>query len=174
MKPRISIIAAIGMNRELGKQNGLLWHIPEDLKRFKTLTLGHPVIMGRNTFESIITALGKPLPERTNIVVMRNTESRCAAADEWHTMVAHSMEEALERAGEINDKEVFIGGGAQIYKLALPFADRLYLTLIDDGKEADTFFPEYEQMFTKIISEEKKEHDGLRYSFVTLEKPSEN
>jgi len=169
-KPRVSIVAAIGRNRELGKYNDLLWHIPEDLKRFKTLTLGHPVIMGRTTFESIVTALGKPLPGRTNIVISRENEPRYAATDAAHVIITHSIEEALAHAREIDNEEVFIGGGAQIYNLALPYTDRLYLTLIDDEKDADTFFPEYEDVFTKKIVSEEKTHNALLYRFLTLDR----
>jgi len=151
MQPRVSMIAAVGRNRELGLGNGLLWHIPEDLKRFKALTLGHPVIMGRKTFESI----GKPLPGRTNLVVSRS---------------ALSLEDALAQAKKLDKEEVFIIGGVQIYEQALPYADRLYLTLIEDTKEADAFFPEYEKLFTKKVSEEPREYEGLQYRWVTLEK----
>ena len=151
MQPRVSMIAAVGRNRELGLGNGLLWHIPEDLKRFKALTLGHPVIMGRKTFESI----GKPLPGRTNLVVSRSSLS---------------LEDALAQAKKLDKEEIFIIGGAQIYEQALPYADRLCLTLIDDAKEADAFFPEYEKLFTKKVSEEPREYEGLQYRWVTLEK----
>ena len=150
-KPRVSMVAAIGRNRELGRGNELLWHIPEDLKRVKALTLGHPVIMGRKTFESI----GKPLPGRTNLVVSRSSLS---------------LEDALAQAKKLDKEEIFIIGGAQIYEQALPYADRLCLTLIDDAKEADAFFPEYGQLFTKKVSEEPREHEGLQYRWVTLEK----
>ncbi len=168
-KPRVSIIAAIGKNRVLGKNNQLLWHIPEDLKRFKTLTLGHPVIMGRKTFESIIEALGKPLLGRTNIVVTRSIKDRPLWSGS-EVQVVHSIEEALARAAELNHEEIFIIGGGQIYAQALPYADRLYLTLIDDEKGGDSYFPEYEKIFTKQISEESGEHNGLKYRFVTLKK----
>ncbi len=164
-KPRVAIVVAIGKNRELGKNNQLLWHIKDDLKRFKELTLGHPVIMGRKTFESIVAILGKPLPGRTNIVVTRDQD--------WShegVLVFHTLEEALAKARELDSEEIHIGGGAELYNQALPFVDRLYLTLIDDSKEADTFFPEYEKEFTKEISNEKRELDGLAYSWVTLER----
>jgi dihydrofolate reductase len=164
-KPTVSIVVAIGKNRELGKDGKLLWHIPEDLKRFKALTLGHPVIMGRKTFNSIVAILGKPFPGRTNIVVTRDKG--------WQydgVMVAHSLEEALAKASEIDKDEVHIGGGQQLYEQALPFVDRLYLTLIDDTKEADTYFPAYEHLFTKKVSEERREYNGLVYTWVDLER----
>jgi dihydrofolate reductase len=146
-KPCISIVAAIGKNRELGRGNRLLWHIPDDLKRFKQLTMGHPVIMGRKTFESI----GKPLPGRENLIVSRK---------------GLSLEQALQKAKALDQEEVFVIGGAQIYEQALPYTNRLYLTLIDDSKDADTFFPPYEKIFTKKVSDEPHE----KYRFVTLEK----
>lgn len=162
----IAIIAALGTGtRAIGKDNALLWHIPDDLKRFKQLTLGHPVIMGRKTFESIVAVLGKALPGRTNIVVTRDTDWKCTGA-----ITAHSLEEAIAKAKEIDNEEIFIGGGAQIYEQALPFADRLYLTVIEDDKEGDTFFPTYEKEFTKIISEEPHEWNGLNYHWVTFER----
>ena len=151
MATRVSIIAALGKNRELGRGNDLLWRIPDDLKRFKSLTLGHPVIMGRKTFESI----GKPLTGRTNLVVSRSSLS---------------FENALAQAKKLDDKEIFIIGGAQIYAAAFPHADRLYLTLIDDTKDGDVFFPEYEKLFTKKLSEEIRELNGLTYRWVDLEK----
>ncbi len=164
-KPHISIVVAIGKNRELGLGGKLLWHIPEDMKRFKALTLGHPVVMGRKTFESIIAILGKPLPGRTNIVVTRDAN--------WSyegVLVFHSLEEALAKAKELDQEEIHIGGGADLYAQAFPFVDRLYLTLIDGEKEADTFFPAYEKEFTKKISEESHEYEGLKYTWVTLER----
>jgi dihydrofolate reductase len=149
----ISIIAALGKNRELGKQGALLWRIPEDLKRFKTLTVGHPVVMGRKTFESI----GKPLPGRTNLVLSR---------------AGMSLEEALKKAKDApGGEEIFIIGGAQIYEQALPFADRLYLTLIEaEASDADAFFPAYASIFTKKLSKESGEFNGVKYSWVVLEK----
>lgn len=165
-KPRVSIVVALGKNRELGKEGKLLWHIPEDLKRFRTLTLGHPVIMGRKTFESIVAIIGKPLPGRTNIVVTRDETWQYEGA-----LVFHSLEEALAKAGELDQEEIHIGGGADLYAQALPFVDRLYLTLIDDTKDADTFFPAYETEFTKQVGEkETLEFEGLKYERVILER----
>ena len=165
MSARVSIVVAIGKNREIGNAGELLWHIPEDLKRFKALTLGHPVIMGRKTFESIVALLGKPLPGRTNIVITRDPS--------WHhpeVITTHSLEEALGRARELDQEEIHIGGGAQLYEQALPFVDRLYLTLIDDEKVADTYFPPYEEAFTHKLSEELHTHGDLSYRWTTLER----
>jgi dihydrofolate reductase len=164
--PRISIIAAIGKNRVLGKNNKLLWHIPEDLRRFKNLTSGHPVIMGRKTYESIFAMLGKPLPNRTNIVV---THLDYPAPE--GVIVSHSLPEALSRAKDSKgSEEIFIIGGGQIYEAALPFTDRLYLTLIDDEQEGDTFFPPYEDQFTNKTYIADCEWNKLRYKWINLER----
>jgi dihydrofolate reductase len=159
----VASIAAIGRNRVLGKENKLLWHIPDDLKRFKELTKGHPVILGRKTFESIVGYLGGPLPGRTNIVVTRDLNWKYDGV-----VVAMSVEEAIEK-GKALDSQVFIGGGAQIYEAALPYTDKLYLTLIDDEKGGDSFFPPYENEFTNVVHEESREWNGLKYRWVDLE-----
>ena len=161
---RVVIVVAIGKRRALGNQNKLLWHIPDDLKRFKALTRGHPVIMGRKTFESIIEAIGKPLPERTNIVITRSKD--------WHfdgSIAVASLEEAFTEAAKApGSEEIHIGGGAQIYEQALPYVDKLCLTLIDDEKPADSFFPPYQHLFTKKTFEEEHEWNGLKYRWVNL------
>lgn len=164
---KVCIVAAISRQRRaLGKENRLLWHIPEDLKRFRELTKGHPVIMGRKTFESIISYLGKPLPDRTNIVVTRNPLFSYP-----EVIVANSIHDAIESARVLDTEEVHVIGGADIYRQALPFTDRLYLTLIDDELGADAFFPEYEKEFTKkVATEERTTKDGLKYEWVTLER----
>lgn len=176
---RVSAIAAIGKNRVLGKHNQLLWHIPDDLRRFKALTLGHPVIMGRKTFESIIAVLGKPLPGRTNVVVTRNIDfvnrysDLRSRYDEFpkSVIVASGIEEAIEKAKSApGGEEIFIGGGGEIYRQALPFTERLYLTLIDDEKEGDSFFPAYEDEFKKQVFEEARDYEGLKYRWVDLER----
>lgn len=159
----LSIVAAISKKtRGLGRGGDLLWRISDDLKRFKALTLGHAVIMGQTTYESI----GKPLPERTNIVVSNDDKYEARGI-----IVTHSIEESLEKAKEVKENEIFIIGGGQIYKQFLPLVDRLYLTIIEGEREADVFFPEYEKEFTKKISEENRvSPDGIKYSWVTLEK----
>ncbi len=160
-KPRLSTIAAVGENRELGKKNELIWRIRDDLKRVKELTTGHPIIMGQNTHESI----GKPLPNRTNIVLTLNKNYRPEGC-----VVAHSLDEALGKAQEIEDEEVFIFGGAYVYEQTIDLVDRLYLTLIHDAdKDADAFFPDYSK-FSKIIQKEKRDQDGLAYDWVVLER----
>lgn len=158
---RINIIAAVGENRALGKDNKLLWHLKSDLARFKIITLKHPVIMGRKTFESI----GKPLPERTNIIITRNKDFKAPGC-----FVTNSLENALEKAGEI-DSGAFIIGGGEIYKKAMPLANRLYLTLVKDSPEADTFFPDWSDFKTVIEKEEGfDEKTGIKFTWLTLEK----
>ena len=166
-KPKIAAVVAIGRNRELGKGNKLLWHIPDDLKRFKALTKGHPIIMGRKTFESIAGYVGGPLPERTNIVVTRDADWKYDGV-----LVVHSLEEAIEIAKQQSGaEEIHIGGGAELYKQALPLIDKLYLTRIDaEAPEADAFFPPFEQEFTKKVFEDTREWKGLKYRWVNLER----
>ena len=163
--PVVAAVAAIGKRRVLGKDNQLLWHIPDDLKRFKELTLGHPVILGRKTFESIVGYLGKPLLGRKSIVITRDAGWKYEGV-----ITAASVEDAIEKGKEIDAQEVFIGGGAQIYDLALPYTDKLYLTLIDDEKEGDSFFPPYEHDFRKVCFEQDREYNGLKYRWVDLER----
>jgi dihydrofolate reductase len=165
-KTAIAAVVAIGRNRELGKEGKLLWRIPEDLARFKRLTLGHPIVMGRKTFESIVGYLGHPLPERTNIVVTRDPNWKYDGA-----IAVHSVEEGIEEAKKYPGAgEIHIGGGAEIYKQALPYLTKLYLTLVDDSKDADAFFPPYESEFTKKVFDEAHEFNGLKYRWVDLER----
>ncbi len=159
-KARISIIAAVGKNRELGKKNELIWRISPDLKRVKALTTGHPIIMGRKTYDSI----GHPLPNRTNIVISR--AQMCIEG----CLMYDSLQKGIESAQAIDSEEIFIFGGASIYTEALPLADRLYLTIIDaEENEADVFFPDYND-FTKIIEEEKHPEHTPPFTWVTLER----
>jgi dihydrofolate reductase len=160
MSARISIIAAIGKNRELGKNNELIWRIPEDLKRLKTLTTGHPIIMGRKTYESI----GHPLPNRTNIVVSRS--GVCIDG----VLIYDSLEKALEAAQAIETEEIFIFGGGQLFREALPITDRLYLTVIDaTTDDADVFFPDY-SVFTTVREHSQGSFEGLSFRFMILER----
>lgn len=164
----ISLIAAIGKNRELGKDNKLLWHLPEDLKRFKELTNGHPIIMGRKTFESI----GRVLPSRTNIVITRDPQSAERKVQNNDNLVfVKSLEEAVDVARQSDGGgEIFVIGGGQIFEQAMDMADRLYLTIVDREYEADTYFPECDQ-FSSVANEKKSSYDGVRYTFLDLEKP---
>jgi dihydrofolate reductase len=160
---KISLIAAIGKNRELGRGNELIFKIPEDMKFFREKTRGHAVIMGRKTYESI----GHPLPNRTNIIITRDSSFMI---HDSNTKVIHSIEEALEFAKSIEQKEIFIIGGAQIYSLALPFADKLYLTLVNkEVKDADAFFPDYSE-FKKVLFERKSRDKNYSYTFLDLER----
>lgn len=162
---RVNMIAAIGQNRELGKKNQLLWHIPEDLAYFKKTTQGHPVIMGRATYESL-PDFARPLPGRTNIVLAQAEEGYAAEG----AVVAHSIDEAIAIAGK-EDEEIFVIGGASIYAQALAKVDRLYLTLIEaQDPDADVFFPEYETYFTKEVSREECDNGKFKFAFVVLEK----
>lgn len=160
----LALIAALGRNRELGKGNDLLWKIPSDLRRFKELTLGHPIIMGRKTFDSLPK---RPLPGRSNIVITRD-----ASWAHEGVIRAGSIEEAIAAAQILpGNEEVFVIGGAQIYALALPHADRLLLTEIDaDAPDADAFFPEYATAFPKQISRESREEQGIRFDWVEYRK----
>ncbi len=128
---KISIIVAAAENGAIGKDNQLLWRLPDDLKRFKQLTLGHPMIMGRKTFESI----GKPLPGRTSIVITRSADFAFEGV-----VVVHSLEEALKKAEEIDGKEACIVGGGEIYRQSQAIATHIYLTRVHTKIEGDTFF----------------------------------
>lgn len=160
---RLSIIAAMSANRVIGSNNDLPWRLPADWKRFKSLTMGHHLIMGRKTFESI----GQPLPGRTTIVITRQTGFAPAGG----VLVAHSIDQALQMV--TGDNEVFVAGGAQIYQQMLPRADRLYLTSIHAEFEGDTDFPEFEESDWQLISEENQEPDEKNpysYSFLVYER----
>lgn len=159
---RVTLIAALGRNRLIGKDNRMPWHLSEDLKRFKALTLGHPVVMGRKTFQSI----GIRLPGRDNIVI---TRSHAFAAPGCR--VVHSLAEALSVAQ--GAAEVFVIGGAEIYALALPLADRLQLTEFDVELEGDAYFPNFDRSAWREVWRESRSTEGpqrLRYDFVTYDR----
>lgn len=155
----ISLIAAMGRNRVIGRDGGLPWRLPADLRHFRALTLGKPVIMGRRTCES----LGRPLPGRTNAVVTRRFGYRAPGFQ-----VYPSLEEAFAAFGAA--PEVMVIGGATVYGQALAYADRIYLTLIHHDFEGDTWFPLYDA--SAWIETERSDHSGedYDYSFVTMEK----
>lgn len=153
------LIAATSQNNALGKDNKIIWHLPDDFKRFKELTSGHHIIMGRKTFESF----PKPLPNRTHVVITRQKNFNPEGC-----FVVNSIEEAFRICPE--NEDVFLIGGAEIYKLGLPFTDKMELTFINETFEADAFFPEIDFSEWKLTNEEfhsKDEKHGHDFSFQT-------
>ncbi len=160
MPTRISIIAAIADHCVIGLNNTLPWHLPEDLKRFRALTMGHHIIMGRKTFDS----LGRLLPGRTTVIVSRQPDYQIEGA-----IVCSSLPEAVKACA--GDEEVFIIGGAEIYRAALPMADRMYLTEIHEEFSADAWFPEFDRTeWQECTRENYQSADGLAYSYVHYER----
>lgn len=163
----ISIIAAMARNRAIGLRGEIPWYIPDDLKRFKALTLGHPCIMGRKTFESIVARLGKPLPGRNTIVVSASGFSYDGV------IVCSDVEMAIERAKEMAIKngkdQIFVCGGGQIYAATIERSDRLYITEVDIEPEADAFMPEWDRaVFQEVLREH---HSGTpAFSYVDYER----
>ena len=158
---KLSIIVAMSENRVIGRDGDLPWHLSADLKRFKRLTMGHPILMGRKTYESI----GRPLPGRRSIVISRQADYRPEGVD-----VAGSLPTAIELCGDVD--EAFIIGGASIYEQALPLANRLHLTQVLATVEGDTFFPEIApERLTLVESEETTidEKSGLSYQFLVYD-----
>ena len=158
--PVVSLVAAVARDGGIGHRGELLVRIPDDLRRLKAITLGHPVVMGRRTWQSI----GRPLPGRRNIVVTRDPSLRPEGAE-----TAASLEQALALAGDA--PIVHVLGGAELYALALPLADELQLTEIDAAFPADTFFPAWDRSRFELVAREPRETaDGLRYAFATYKK----
>lgn len=159
----ISIIVAIAQNNAIGKDNQLLWHISEDLKRFKRITSGHRVIMGKKTFESLPI---RPLPNRTNIIISDNPDDQYEGC-----IVVYSIEEAL---GHCNDGlESFVIGGGSVYRQFMQYADKLYLTMVYKDFEADTYFPDIDHDEWRLIDKEDHgpdEKNELLYSFLIYER----
>jgi dihydrofolate reductase len=160
----ISILVAMAQNRTIGVNNTLPWRCPEDLKHFKALTMGHHMIMGRKTFDSI----GKPLPGRTTVVVTRDRNLKIEGC-----LIAHSLQDAI--AACANDSEVFIVGGAEIYAQSLELADTLYITEIRQDVEGDAHFPEFDKNAWQETAREvrsQQEPQPLEYHFVTYQRQS--
>lgn len=163
---KLCLIVAVSRNGVIGRDNQLPWHLPEDLKFFKSVTMGKPILMGRKTFESI----GRPLPGRTNIVISRDPQ--------WHSAgveVAQSLEAALQLGREAchaaGAEEIMVIGGEQIYRMALPLADRLYLTQVDAEIEGDAYFPVVDFDDWQQVSEALPEaYDDHSYRFLTLDR----
>ncbi|GGF23536.1 dihydrofolate reductase [Hymenobacter cavernae] len=159
----IAFVVAVAENGVIGRDNQLIWHLPADLRHFKELTLGHPIIMGRRTFESI----GRPLPKRTNIVVTRHLGWQAEGC-----IAAYSVPTALELAQQ-TDEQVFVIGGAEIYRQALSAADTIYLTEVHHSFEGDAVFPEINHSEWRETTRERHEPDekhAYAYSFVTLQR----
>ena len=160
--PRLSLIAALAKNHVIGIENRLPWKLPEDLAHFKALTLGHPIVMGRKTFES----LGRPLPGRRNIVITRNADYHPAGCE-----TAASIPAAIDLCAEA--QEIFFIGGAELYKQVLPLVDRMYLTEVQIEAQGDAWFPEFD---IKAFREQTREahmgekSDPLRFDFVVYER----
>ncbi len=155
----IKIIVAISKNRVIGDSNRLIWHLPADLKRFKEITTGHPIVMGRKTYQSI----GRPLPNRRNIIITRDEEFEVDGCE-----VVNSLEEALL----LTNNDCFIIGGGEIYKQSLHLADQIYMTVVSEDFEGDTKFPEIDQSWyiskqEDFTSDEKNQHN---YSFIFYER----
>lgn len=167
---KISIIVAMSVNRVIGKNNSLPWRLPDDLKRFKNLTMGHCLIMGRKTFESI----GRPLPGREIIVVTRQDNF-----SPENVKVCHSLEDALELAKQIEKNgEIFIGGGTEIFEQTLDIVDRIYLTIINKHFDGDAYFPEFDESQWQHKIEEEKEYQAgdqcFKYRFEVYDKMGHN
>ena len=157
----ISIIVAIAQNHAIGKDNKLLWYLPNDLKHFKTITSGHTVIMGRKTYDSV----GKPLPNRRNIIITRQQ------IDIAGCEVVNSLDQAIELCN--TEEEVFIVGGAEIYRQAMALTNRIYLTIVHKSFDGDTYFPEIQENIwveTKREDYQPDEKNQIPYSFITLER----
>jgi len=163
----ISLIAALSRNLVIGRNNDLPWHLPDDMKYFMQTTKGHYVIMGRKNYDSIPEKF-RPLPNRTNIVVTRQQGLKLP-----NCTVVHSLEEAVAIAREAAEKELFIIGGAAIYQLGMPLANRLYLTEIDATIDGDTYFPEFQKSLWKEVSRQHHPTDdrhAFPFDFVIYER----
>ena len=157
---KITIIVAASENLAIGDKNGLPWHISEDLRHFKEITINHSVIMGRKTFESI----GKPLKDRRNIVISRDKTLKIEGVE-----VVNSLDDAIFRTKDQN--EIFIIGGEQIYKMAMPFATNMHITKVYTNIKGDAFFPAFDEREWKILSQKDLEsNEGLKFSFIDYER----
>ena len=158
--PRLSLIVAMARNRVIGIDNTLPWHLPEDLKHFKDLTMGHHIIMGHKTYDSI----GRPLPGRTTVIVTRDPGYTMAGC-----LIAHSLDEAVKLSE--GDDEAFFVGGSSLYEQALPLADRLYITEIQADYEGDAHFPEFDRAHWRETARERKTSaNGLVHDFVVYDR----
>lgn len=160
----LSIVVAVSENNAIGKDNQLLWHLPTDLKHFKEITSGNTIIMGRKTYDSI----GRPLPNRRNIVITRSTDLELPNVE-----VVNTLEAALALCDDEKEKQIFVIGGAEIYKHALPLANKIYLTTVHQTYDADVFFPDLNKEDWKETSSayhQADEKNNVAYTFSTLER----
>lgn len=160
----ISAVVAMAKNRVIGKDNKLPWHLPADLKHFKTITTGHPILMGRKTYESI----GRPLPNRTNIIITRDANYKAADC-----IVVTSIEEAINAATKTAAEEIFIIGGAEVYQQLLTSIQRIYLTIVQDEIDGDAYFPALDMREWKEVAREEHKADEQNkhdYWFLRLER----
>ncbi len=157
--PRITIIVAMAKNRVIGANNKIPWHLPDDLKMFKRLTMGHHIVMGRKTHESI----GRLLPGRTTVIVTRQRDYTAPGA-----IIAHSLQDAINAAAR--DDEVFVIGGAELLREALPIADRMHLSLVDAEPAGDTWMPEFDAALWSEVRHEEK--PGYRYVLLARNRPA--
>jgi len=164
--PLISLIAAVARNGVIGSENTLPWRLPEDLKRFKALTVGHPIIMGRKTFDSI----GRPLPGRRNIIISRNKDFTAAGCETVDSIEAALALCASPSSGNIESTEIFVIGGAQIYVQAMPIAHKLHLTEIMIDFPGDAHFPAVDSTCWQETFREHHKGDTLSFDFVTYER----
>lgn len=159
----LTTIAAVAQNGVIGNNNDLIWRLPDDLKHFKNLTKGHTMIMGRKTWESIGA---KPLPHRRHIIITRNFDYEADGAE-----IVSTIDEALELAH--TDEHVFIAGGGEIYKLAMPYIQRMELTIVHHDFDGDTYFPDFEESQWRELKSTRHEADerhAYPFSFITLER----
>jgi dihydrofolate reductase len=164
-KPHLSFVVAMDSNRLIGAHDGLPWRLPDDMKFFKAITMGKPVIMGRKTYESIPAAF-RPLTGRKNIIVTGDKTYQAEGC-----IVAHSIEEALAAAGEV--AEIIVGGGAEVYRQLLPQADRIYLTLVEGQFKGDVYFPQFDMREWREVAREIHEPDErhpYRFNWIILER----
>lgn len=162
---KLSLIAALGTNNVIGRDNQVPWYLPTDLRRFKMLTMGHHLIMGRKTFESV----GRPLPGRVNVIITRN--------EDWSfegVRIVHTLEDAVRIAASAGDDEAFVAGGAEIYALAMHRADRMYLTRVHAEVEGDTWFPEFDDVSEWKLTDaehfEADERNEYPFSFLNYDR----
>ena len=152
----VSLIVAVGQNNEIGNKGQLLWRIPDDLKNFKRITMGHHLIMGRKTFDSI----GKPLPGRTTVIITRQKDYSVEGC-----VVVNTLEAAIETARLAGDQEAMVIGGGEIYKQSLPFIDKMYFSKVDFNGEADTFFPQMDFSQWDLLENEEHEETEVNPSW---------